>query len=106
MRLIRFGGRDEDFAKFNERAEEMEELKGQLKQMFYRLQSYEATSKELDEQGRYVASFIKSRASILTHHLSTDATAVKSSPSKPASINNNNSNNHPRLITCQTSSRC
>ncbi|KAJ6455704.1 hypothetical protein C8R45DRAFT_881137 [Mycena sanguinolenta] len=43
---------DADFAKFNERGEQMELMKAQYQQMELRLQSYEGTQTELDENAR------------------------------------------------------
>ncbi|KAF8212369.1 hypothetical protein K438DRAFT_1806415 [Mycena galopus ATCC 62051] len=43
---------DADFAKFNERSEQMELMKAQYKQMELRLQSYQESQTELDENAR------------------------------------------------------
>jgi hypothetical protein len=46
------GSRDEDFRKFNARAEQMELMKNQYKQMELRVQCYQQTIAELEEAGR------------------------------------------------------
>lgn len=48
--------RDADFAKFNERGDQMELMRAQYMQMELRLQSYQGSQTELDENARWVLS--------------------------------------------------
>lgn len=48
--------RDDDFQKFNDRAEEMQLMKSQYRQMEMRLESYEKTYEQMDDTARWVNS--------------------------------------------------
>jgi hypothetical protein len=44
--------RDDDFQKFNERGEEIQLMKSQYRQMEMRLDGYEKTLEQMDDQAR------------------------------------------------------
>lgn len=52
--VLRYTYRDEDFRKFNERADQMEIMRSEYKKMEMRLESYEKTQVELEEDARFV----------------------------------------------------
>ena len=50
--ILRCYVRDSDFQKFNDRGEEIQSVKSQYRKMEMRLESYEKTQEQMDEQAR------------------------------------------------------